>query len=187
MGFCTNANTLSIASDVGYNLSGFNVFVAAVCVASIVFIFVQVFFSIKEDHFSLYLAFALLSSFTLIIAAIQRLLPTPTGNDEGASHGYQIFLDITLAVLISLQWIVHVGAVLFLFEKNPGKKYAPRRLLLISMAISAVLLLPWILALVLNKTFIGEIVDESILILFFVGSIVLSRQRNLARPMLIYW
>jgi hypothetical protein len=152
------------------------------------FPFQKVFFSIRDDHFSLYLAFALLSAWTLVMASIQRLLPDPGPNGiPQAVHAYAIVKNALLAVLIGLQWIVQTGAVLFLVESNPGQKTVMRRLFLRCAGLAGVLLIPWIISLALGKVFIGEMIDEGLLVFFFATGLYWSRTNRRARPMLKFW
>jgi hypothetical protein len=112
---CVAFETAAVGASVGYNVSAFAVLIACLCGFGIVFIFVRLFRSIREDHFTLYLGFCLFSSFDLLLAVVQRLLPFPPSTlTTEAARNYRIGLEVFLGALIAMQWLVQVGGVMFL-------------------------------------------------------------------------
>ena len=168
---CLEFEKSFLGSSVGYNITAMGVLVAVVAALAIAFIFVGLFRSIQEEHFSLYLVFCLLSAFTLFLAVVQRLLPPPLPGSPG-SAAYSVGLEVFLGCLIAMQWFVQTGAVFFLLVRNPGAGRL-RRVFFGALMLAAVLLVPWTVTVVLGKPFVGEIVDESVLVLFFAGSLLL--------------
>lgn len=175
-GLCYSFEHGIIGSDIGYNISSLQVFIAVVASLSVLFIFVALFraLAIQEEHFTLYLGFALLSAFTLMLATVQRLLPAPLPPMDPSKRTYAIGLNVMLAFLISLQWFIQTGAVFFLLVRNPGSQSLRRRVLLPAFLMMVALLAPWIITLVLDSEFVGQLLDESILILFFFSALLLT-------------
>lgn len=158
------------------------------------FIYVRLFRSIREDHFTLYLGFCLFSAFALFVAAVQRLMPSAPA--ALSARGYQIGMEVFLGVVISMQWLVQTGALFFLMIRNPGDYSSIRRVFFASLITAFFLLIPWTVSITLGKSFVGEVIDESLLMLLFgfalvttskeCGQCLPERFRN-SRPMLQVW
>ncbi len=198
MASCLAFETSFVGAAVGYNITPMSLLVAVIAALSVLFIFVSLFRAIREEHFSLYLGFCLLSAFTLFLAVVQRLLPLPGPpvTSPGALN-YQIGLDVFLGCLISLQWFVQTGAVFFLLVRNPGD-FKLWRVFFAALSVSLGLLVPWVVALALQQAFVGEVIDEALLVLFFAVSLLLTGKEFRAcvhlpdfvlhpRPMMRVW
>jgi hypothetical protein len=198
MASCLAFETSFVGAGVGYNIAPLALLVAVIASLSVVYIFVSMFRAIRDEYFSLYLGFSLLSAFTLFLAVVQRLLPMPTPPvTSPEAVRYQIGLDVFLGCLISLQWFVQTGAVFFLLVRNPGN-FKLWRVFFLALAVSIGLLIPWVVALSLEQSFVGEVVDEALLVLFFAASLLLTAKEFRAcvhlpdfvlhpRPMMRVW
>ncbi len=179
---------------VGYNISGLAVQIAVLCGLGIVYIYLRLFRSIRDDHFTLYLGFSLFSAFALFCAAIQRMLPFAPVTE--AARNYHIGLEVFLGAVISMQWLVQTGALFFLVIRNPGDRKSILWVVIGSFFAAFCLLVPWTVSIAIGKAYIGEVMDESLLILLF-GLALLSTSRECsqclpermknARPMLRVW
>jgi hypothetical protein len=69
MGFCVDFEAHVIGANVGYNITAFSILIASLAMAQIAYIFISVFRAIKrqEEHFTLYLGYSLLTTFTLFL------------------------------------------------------------------------------------------------------------------------
>lgn len=182
------------SASIGYNVSGLAIQIACLCTFGIIWIYVRLFRSIREDHFTLYLGFCLFSAFALFAAAVQRLLPSAPAS--AGARGYQISLEVFLGVVISMQWLVQSGALFFLMIRNPGDKWSIRRVFVASVITAFCLLIPWTVSIALGKAFVGEVINETLLMVLFgaalfsttkeCGSCCPERMRS-ARPMLRVW
>ncbi len=174
MDSCSAFETSFLGSAVGYNITAMAVLVAFLCMCAVAYIFASLMRSIREEHFSLYLTFCLLSAFTLLLAVVQRLLPPPSQPaTSSAAVAYQIGLNVFLGFVISLQWFVQTGAVFFLLVRNPGD-FKLWRVFLAALVVAVVLLIPWVVSLVAKEAFIGELIDEATLVAFFASSLMLT-------------
>ena len=200
MGFCQMIENTAVGSAVGYNGTILSIIIATVSLLAIIYIFMSLLRSVKEEHFRLYLIFSLLSAFTFVLALAQRLLPLPVpGSASEDARSYGVFLKIFLAVLISSQWFIQTAAVFFLLLRNPAEKSMLRwRVILPAVLMMFGLLVPWVVTTIMDKEQIGEIFGESILVLFFLAAILLSSmsfRRCLGipdffmhpRPMMSFW
>lgn len=196
MGACTWFETHSVGSAIPFDIPPVGILIIVISTLAILYIGSFLFLRIiAEEHFRLYLLFALLSAFTFFLAVVQRLLPSP---QAGAPSAYVLGRQVLLAFLIAMQWLVHTGAVFFLLVRNPGADNLRRRVLLPACAMMLLLLFPWILTQVLGKPFVGEVIDEGVLVVFFSGALLLCVQsfRDLIhlpdfrlhpRPMMPVW
>lgn len=117
LGPCATFQFAPLGPQDTFFISAFAVAMALLCLLGVAELSVYSMRAANEELFPMYLGYLLFTSFSFVVQALQRLLPQA---DAASRPQYAIAMQGVLGVNITMQWVVHVGTMLFLVSSAVG-------------------------------------------------------------------
>ena len=128
----------------GFYLSYNAIATSAMIVLALIVLFTGIFLLVKAQLFQIYLAFLLLTSFSLTLELVEQIMPPVL-----LKHSYYWYsTKVLYASTIYLEWLIQTGATFFLWQEDPEKNL--KKVLIASLVLSTSLFVPWIIAIFLD-------------------------------------
>lgn len=125
------------ASASGFFLPYQNIVSTALILFALLVLYVGVFLLVRVQLFHIYLAFLLFTCFALTLELMLLLIPPVLI----PFTYYDFFQKVVYALTIYFEWLIQVGAVVFLWQEDPQTHL--KRVVLIDVIFSTSLLIPW--------------------------------------------